>query len=115
VCVFVFSFYNDGVDVVMKKYIKPENWIHGMSLEKKGLLKSQAKSFKSYLPKWWSIIVWLILVLAFSHSSLLGQTYAVGDTVDTFGAEICENGEGYWDYDTDGLNKITWINIFTSW
>ena len=48
-------------------------------------------------------------------SVLTAQTYTVGDTVDTFGAEICENGEGYWDYDTDGLNKITWINIFTSW
>tara|TARA_R110002051_G_scaffold673_1_gene3302 strand:+ start:342 stop:665 length:324 start_codon:yes stop_codon:yes gene_type:complete len=30
----------------MKKYIKPENWIHGMSLEKKGLLKSQQKKFE---------------------------------------------------------------------
>jgi len=47
--------------------------------------------------------------------TLKAQTYTVGDTVDTFGAEICENGEGYWDYDTDGLNNVTWINIFTSW
>ena len=44
-----------------------------------------------------------------------GQTYTVGDTVDTFGAEICINDSGYWDYDTDGLHTITWINLFTSW
>ena len=46
---------------------------------------------------------------------LFGQTYTVGDIVDNFGAEVCVNGEGYWDYDSDGLNKITWINLFTSW
>jgi hypothetical protein len=58
----------------MKRYIKPENWIHGMSLEKKGLLKSQMKSYKSYLPKWWSILVWTIIALALSHSLLTGQS-----------------------------------------
>ena len=62
-------------------------------------------------------IYWITGILVFlSWTDLVwGQTYTVGDTVDTFGAEVCENGEGYWDYDTDGLNKITWINIFTSW
>ena len=86
-----------------------------MSLERKGLLKSQIKSSKSYLPKWWSIVVWTIIALALSHSSVLGQTYTVGDTVDNFGSEICVNGEGYWDYNTDGLHKIVWMNLFTSW
>ena len=56
-----------------------------------------------------------IVLVTLLFCTLRGQTYTVDDTVDTFGAEICENGEGYWDYDTDGLNKITWINIFTSW
>ena len=48
-------------------------------------------------------------------SVLTAQTYTVGDIVDNFGAEVCVNGEGYWDYDTDGLNKIVWLNLFTSW
>ena len=56
-----------------------------------------------------------IVVVTLMLCTLKGQVYTVGDTVDTFGADVCVNGEGYWDYDTDGLNKITWINIFTSW
>ncbi len=48
-------------------------------------------------------------------SVLTAQTYTVGDTVDTFGTAICENDSGYWDYNTDGLHKIVWMNLFTSW
>ena len=48
-------------------------------------------------------------------SSLKGQTYGVGDVVENFSAPICQNGEGYWDYNTDGRNKVVWINLFTSW
>ena len=47
--------------------------------------------------------------------TLKGQTYTVGDVVDNFGTTICENGNGNWFYDTDGLGKVTWLNIFTSW
>ena len=43
------------------------------------------------------------------------QTYEVGDVVDNFSAPICQNGEGYWEYDVDGRNKVVWINLFTSW
>jgi len=43
------------------------------------------------------------------------QTYEVGDLVDNFSSPICQNGEGYWDYNTDGRNKVVWINLFTSW
>ena len=43
------------------------------------------------------------------------QTYEVGDIVDNFSAPICQNGEGYWDYNTDGRNKVIWLNLFTSW
>ncbi len=54
----------------------------------------------------WSDLVW-------------GQTYTVGDTVDNFGATVCVNDtgfeDGYWDYNTDGLHKIVWMNLFTSW
>jgi len=56
------------------------------------------------------IIVLLILI-----SSLVGQTYQVGDYVDDFSSPICVNGEGYWSYDVDGRNKVVWINLFTSW
>ena len=58
----------------------------------------------------------LILLLT---SVLAAQTYTVGDTVDNFGATICVNDsgfeDGYWDYNTDGRHKVTWINLFTSW
>ena len=58
----------------------------------------------------------LILLLI---SILTAQTYTVGDTVDNFGATVCVNDsgfeDGYWDYNTDGLHKIVWMNLFTSW
>ena len=46
---------------------------------------------------------------------VVGQTYGVGDVVENFSAPICQNGEGYWDYNTDGRNKVVWLNLFTSW
>ena len=46
---------------------------------------------------------------------LFGQTYTVGDVVDNFGTTVCENGSGNWFYDIDGLGKVTWLNIFTTW
>jgi hypothetical protein len=57
------------------------------------------------------LIFWFCICTTFVDA----QTYTVGDIVDNFGAEACVNGEGYWDYDTDGLNKIVWLNLFTSW
>ena len=61
----------------------------------------------------------LLILLLTSILTLTAQTYTVGDTVDNFGAPICVNDtgftDGYWDYNTDGLHKITWINLFTSW
>ena len=50
-------------------------------------------------------------VLSMAHS----QTYGVGDIIESFSAPICQNGEGYWDYNTDGRNKVVWINLFTCW
>ena len=70
---------------------------------------------KQYLPKWWSVVVWIIITVALCGNQLNGQTYTVGDVVDNFGTTICENGEGDWNYNTDGLGKVTWLNIFTSW
>ena len=61
----------------------------------------------------------LLILLLTSIVTLTAQTYTVGDTVDNFGAPICVNDSGfedsYWDYNTDGLHKIVWLNLFTSW
>jgi hypothetical protein len=74
-------------------------------------------NYRDLLPKWTSIIAWIIGFLLFCGWSDLvwGQTYNVGDTIDNFGTNICENGEGYWDYDIDGSHNIIWLNLFTSW
>ncbi len=62
-----------------------------------------------------SILHVLIAAGALIFCTLRGQTYTVGDTVDNFGTDICQNGEGYWDYNTDGLHNVVWMNLFTSW
>jgi hypothetical protein len=59
-------------------------------------------------------IVGIVVLLGWTDL-VLAQTYTVGDVVDNFGTTICENGEGDWNYNTDGLGKVTWLNIFTSW
>ena len=46
---------------------------------------------------------------------IFGQTYSVGDYVDNFSAEICYNGEGTWEWEVDGINKVTWISSFATW
>ena len=48
-------------------------------------------------------------------SSLVGQTYQVGDFVEDFSSPICANGNDYWSYEAEGRNKVVWINLFTSW
>jgi hypothetical protein len=44
-----------------------------------------------------------------------GQTYVEGDIVDDFGAEICFNGDGYWSYQEQGVDKVTFIASFATW
>ena len=44
-----------------------------------------------------------------------GQTYTEGDIVDDFGADICFNGEGYWSWEEQGFNKVTFIASFATW
>lgn len=61
-------------------------------------------------------LIWLFILFGFIFiSKLKGQLYVVGDTVETFDASICENGDGTWDYQTDGVGNIVWMNLFTSW
>ena len=64
------------------------------------------------LLRWITIIA---ITIIFCTTFLEGQTYTVGDTVDNFGADICDNGEGYWNYNIDGSHNVTWMNLFTSW
>lgn len=46
---------------------------------------------------------------------LKGQTYIEGDYVSDFGADICYNGDGYWSWEEQGFNKVTWISSFATW
>jgi hypothetical protein len=48
-------------------------------------------------------------------SLLIGQTYTEGDVVSDFGADICYNGEGYWSYAEQGVDKVTFIASFATW
>ena len=56
-----------------------------------------------------------LITLFILFSSLLGQTYQVGDFVEDFSSPICANGNNYWSYEVEGRNKVVWINLFTSW
>ena len=56
------------------------------------------------------------LLLGFCIAQVLvGQTYQVGDFVEDFSSPICANGNDYWSYESNGRNKVIWINLFTSW
>ena len=57
----------------------------------------------------------LVFNILFMISFTLGQTYTVGSFVDDFSGDICHNGDGTWSYDEHGRDKVTWINLFTSW
>lgn len=50
-----------------------------------------------------------LIVNAFS------QVYTVGDYVNDFSGDICHNGDGTWSYEENGRDRVTWINLFTSW
>ena len=56
-------------------------------------------------------ILLLLIIIPFVH----GQQYTVGDYVDDFSGDICHNGNGTWSYEVNGRDRVTWINLFTSW
>jgi hypothetical protein len=62
-----------------------------------------------------SIVHIVVVIGALMFCTLKAQTYTVGDTVDNFGATVCVNDSGEWNYNAEGLGKVTWINLFTSW
>ena len=45
----------------------------------------------------------------------VSDAFTVGDTIDNFTLDICENGEGVWEYHEEGTGNIVWMNLFTSW
>ena len=57
----------------------------------------------------------LIFNIIFLISFAFGQAYTVGEYVDDFSGDICHNGDGTWSYDEHGRDRVTWINLFTSW
>ena len=74
------------------------------------------KLLRDISPKWWSVIFWILLGI-FSTEALLGQL-EVGDTSPDFTAPVCVNDntdDGDWSLYEEGANKVTWINLFTSW
>ena len=74
------------------------------------------KLLRDLSPKWWSVIFWILLGI-FSTEALLGQL-EVGDTSPDFTAPVCVNDntdDGDWSLYEEGANKVTWINLFTSW
>ena len=74
------------------------------------------KLLRDLSPKWWSVIFWILLGI-FSTEALLGQL-EVGDTSPDFTAPVCVNDntdDGAWSLYEEGANKVTWINLFTSW
>ena len=56
-----------------------------------------------------------ITLLLFIVHLVYGQQYTVGDYVDDFSGDICFNGDGIWSYEAHGRDRVTWINLFTSW
>ena len=56
-----------------------------------------------------------IILILITIPLAYGQQYTVGDYVDDFSGDICFNGEGIWSYEEHGRDRVTWINLFTSW
>ena len=63
---------------------------------------------------YWSLGIWLFCRWA----DLVWGQLEVGDTSPDFTAPVCVNDnteDGYWSLYDEGANKVTWINLFTSW
>jgi hypothetical protein len=58
------------------------------------------------------------LLRAILFISLAFGQLEVGDTSPDFTAPVCVNDntdDGDWSLYDEGANKVTWINLFTSW
>ena len=62
---------------------------------------------------------WLTALFLFcGWSNLVWGQLEVGDTSPDFTAPVCVNDnteDGDWSLYDEGVNKVTWINLFTSW
>ena len=62
---------------------------------------------------------WVVaLFLFFGWADLVWGQLEVGDTSPDFTAPVCVNDnteDGDWSLYEEGANKVTWINLFTSW
>ena len=56
-----------------------------------------------------------IILILITIPLAYGQQYTTGDYVDDFSGDICFNGDGIWSYEEHGRDRVTWINLFTSW
>ena len=56
-----------------------------------------------------------LLLHMFEQLNLTAQTYVEGDIVGEFGADICQNGDGYWSYQEQGFGKVTFLALFATW
>ena len=56
-------------------------------------------------------IIFILITIPLGY----GQQYTAGDYVDDFSGDICFNGDGIWSYQEHGRDRVTWINLFTSW
>ena len=64
-----------------------------------------------------SVLHVLIAACTLIFCTLKGQL-EVGDISPDFEAPVCVNDnteDGYWSLYEEGANKVTWINLFTSW
>ncbi len=55
--------------------------------------------------------LWLSLSIGYLYS----QYYEIGDTIVNFGADICANGDGSWNFNAESYNKVVYLSIFASW
>ena len=62
-----------------------------------------------------SVLHIAVVMATLMFCTLKGQAYTEGDYVNDFGANICYNGDGYWSWEEQGLNKVTWISSFATW
>tara|TARA_R110002167_G_C12225598_1_gene609270 strand:- start:317 stop:541 length:225 start_codon:yes stop_codon:yes gene_type:complete len=68
-------------------------------------------------PKWWSVVIWILAAIVLCGNQLYGQL-EVGDISPDFSAPVCENDnteDGYWSLLDEGVGKVIWIDLYTSW
>ena len=71
----------------------------------------------SLTPKWWSVVIWILTAIVLCGNQLYGQLQ-VGDISPDFQAPVCVNDnteDGNWSLYDEGVDKVIWLNLYTSW